>query len=77
MPPSVVRLVCPEGHPAVLRAVPARPAPSPAPPACPPAADRVDRLRPEEQLTLKVASVLGLTIYRQLLQVGWVGRQQQ
>jgi len=30
--------------------------------------DRVDRLRPEEQLTLKVASVLGLTIYRQLLQ---------
>jgi hypothetical protein len=32
-------------------------------------ADRVDRLRPEEQLTLKVASVLGLTIYSQLLQV--------
>ena len=29
----------------------------------------MDRLRPEEQLTLKVASVLGLTIYRQLLQV--------
>ena len=33
------------------------------------AADRVDRLRPEEQLTLKVASVLGLTVYSQLLQV--------
>lgn len=34
-----------------------------------PHTDRVDRLRPEEQLTLKVASVLGLTLYRQLLQV--------
>lgn len=33
-----------------------------------PAADRVDRLKPDEQLTLKVASVLGLTVYRQLLQ---------
>lgn len=38
----------------------------------------MDRLRPEEQLTLKVASVLGLTIYRQLLQARpgldcWVG----
>lgn len=37
----------------------------PLPPCSP---DRVDRLRPEEQLTLKVASILGLTIYRQLLQ---------
>ena len=52
----------------------------PVPPLFPPApgcpgADRVDRLRPEEQLTLKVASVLGLTIYRQLLQVReWVDR---
>lgn len=35
--------------------------------------NRVDRLRPDEQLTLKVASVGGLTIYLDLLQVGgWV-----
>ena len=33
-----------------------------------PTTDRVDRLRPEDQLTLKVASVQGLTVYRQLLQ---------
>ena len=31
---------------------------------------RIDRLRPEEQLTLKVASVVGLTVYADLLQVG-------
>ena len=30
--------------------------------------DRVDRLRPEEQLALKVAAVLGLTAYTELLQ---------
>ncbi|GAB4822063.1 hypothetical protein N2152v2_009109 [Parachlorella kessleri] len=30
---------------------------------------RIDRLRPEEQLTLKVASVVGLTVYADLLQV--------
>jgi hypothetical protein len=34
---------------------------------CPLPPDRVDRLRPAEQLTLKVASVLGLTVYRALL----------
>ena len=38
------------------------------PPAPSHTADRVDRLRPEEQLTLKAASVLGLTVYAQLLQ---------
>lgn len=30
--------------------------------------DRVDRLRPEEQLTLKVASVQGTILYADLLQ---------
>lgn len=55
--------------PAKPLAIPAVPRPTGARPSPPvPQPDRVDRLKPDEQLTLKVASVLGLTVYRQLLQ---------